>query len=327
MITAKNNFLFIILFFLLSSCNASDSLMPERLFSAGGSMPLFREFDDVYEPSGVIQLNNGHLLIVEDEKGYPFSLLQLNDDNSFKHLPLSTTAYNQNTEQKIKLDDLEGITLGENNWIYAITSHSRTSKGKRKKHREKLVRFHIINNQIQDYQVLPSLTDAIARLIPSKSMDKLNIEGLAYDTANKSLLLGLRRPLINGLAIIIQIKALDNLFNTGNLDNLSTNILTIDLQGKSIRSIEYDPILQGYLIAAGSKKGRNDPFSLWLWKQNQISPLKISEVDDIGYTEGISTIKDTMGNSALLLVQDDGQRGQATGHYIIIPYDRLQTNQ
>lgn len=320
MILAKTT-LFLILSYFLVACDAKNN-------SADNSTISFQQFSDIYEPSGVVQLSDGRLLLVEDEKDSPFSLLQLDEANNFHHLSLSNKVQSKDgTKIKIKLDDLEGITVGEEGWIYAITSHSRTAKGKRKKHRERLVRFRIVNNEIHSYQYLPSLTTALAKLLSKKSIAKLNIEGLAYDAKNHSLLLGLRRPLINKSAIIIQLNNIDKLFESRDVSTLSANVITLDLQGKSIRSIDYDSVLRGYLIVAGSKKGRRDPFKLWLWKNNQLKSVKITDLDDIAYTEGVTSIKDVSGNEALLLVSDDGQKGEAAGHYMILSYDRLQISQ
>ena len=320
MILAKTTLLITLSYF-LAACGVENNFSDVSVIN-------FQQFSDIYEPSGVVQLSDGRLLVIEDEKDSPFSLLQLDKSNRLHRLPLSNKVLSKNsTEIKITLDDLEGITIDDKGWVYAITSHSRTAKGKRKKHREKLVRFRIVNNEIQSYQDLPSLTDALAKLLVEKSMAKLNIEGLAFDAVNRSLLIGLRRPLIKKSAIIVQLNNIDALFESRDVKNLSASVLTLDLQGKGIRSIEYDRVLKGYLIVAGPKKGRHDPFSLWLWKDNQLKSIRITGLDDIAYTEGIASIKDVSGNAALLFVSDDGQKGKAAGHYIILSYERLQINQ
>jgi len=281
----------------------------------------FQQFSDIYEPSGVVQLADRSLLIIEDEKHHPFSLLKLSKGNRLDRLPLSISTKNK----KIKLDDLEGIAYGDDDWIYAITSHSRTSKGKSKKKRERLVRFHVKNGQLLDYQKLPSLTTALIQAFnkPIKRPDKLNIEGLAYNKKNKSLLLGVRRPLPMGQAAIIQINHIDELFNTKNIENLSTTIIALDLQGKGIRSLSYDPVLQGYLIIAGSVKKRDGPFELWLWKDNTLKRIQLSGIENIGYAEGITPIKTSNGDRFLLFVMDDGERGEAAAHYVILSYEQL----
>ncbi len=284
---------------------------------------VFQRFNDIYEASGVVQLPDGRILIIEDEKEHPFSLLRLNNQNYFQRLPLSKFVKIGEKQKIIKLNDLEGISLGKNNWVYAITSHSRNSLGQRKKSREQLVRFHVGKKQLIHFQSLSSLTKQIAKLLPNKSIKNLNIEGLAYDLQSDSLLIGLRRPRLNNKAIIIKVSNIEQLFEQKRITQLIADIITLDLQGKTIRSINYNPTIKGFIIVAGSKKGRNTPFQLWLWKNNKLFPLQIKDINNIGYTEGTSTIKTAQGET-LLLVMDDGERGKATGHYMMIPYNKIR---
>ncbi len=294
----------------------------------------FFSFDDIYEPSAIIQLSDGRILIAEDEKDYPFSLLSF-DSNAkknqhFKRLPFDVTLKYSDGSKAPLLNDLEGLTQGKQHWIYATTSHSRNSKGKRKAEREQLVRFRIEKNGIVDYQIAIGLTEYLQATLPKKkAFKKLNIEGLAYDQQHGDLLLGLRSPLHKNKATLIRLKNPEALFKIRNTphSNSSTEVShetkLLDLDGNSIRSIEYDPILKGYIIVAGSVKDRGKPFKLWLWKENKLQKIKLKGIDSIGYTEGITSVKDSQGNAQLLLVHDDGQRGQSTGHYQLLPYDKI----
>ena len=314
MTLTKKIYTYLFISFLLTACNAEENLS-------------FQRFTDIYEPSGVVQLHDGRILLVEDEKEHPFSLLQLNQDDSFTRLPLSKLVQTKNGIKKIKLDDLEAMTLGADNWVYAITSHSKTSSGKRKQYRERLVRFQVADEQLVNYQSLSSLRGMLSKALPRQSMHKLNIEGLAYDHTTNSLLLGFRRPLQHKKAIIVQLTQIDEAFKKSDVNLLSAKTTLVDLHGRSIRSLDYDPILQAYLLVAGSQKSRNSPFSLWLWDGQAVKPVAITGLDSIAYTEGITSIKTASGEPALLLVSDDGKRGGTKGHYIILPYNRLQINQ
>lgn len=296
---------------LLTACGAEENIA-------------FQRFADIYEPSGVVQLRDERILVVEDEKEHPFSLLKLNEDNSFTRIALSNQVQTKNGSKKITLDDLEAITLGSDNWVYAITSHSKTSRGKRKKRREKLVRFQVAGTQLVNYQSLTSLREWLMKALPYQSMNKLNIEGLAYDYQTQRLLLGFRRPLLQGKAIIVQMANINNAFEKGDENLLSSHVDLVDLHGKAIRSLDYDPVLQAYLLTAGPKKGRHDPFTLWIWDGKEAKPVTISNLNNIAFTEGITSIKTANDEPALLLVSDDGQRGKSTGHYLILPYSHLR---
>jgi len=313
MTIAKALFLYFSLSFLLMACDGKEK-------------SVFQTFSDIYEPSGVVQLADGRVLIIEDEKKHPFSLLKLNKDNSFTRLPLSKNIQTKKGIKKIKLDDLEGITLGSNNWVYAITSHSKNSSGKQKKSREKLVRFRVADGQLVDYQGLASLRNLLAKTLPKESMSHLNIEGLAYDFNAQTLLLGFRRPRQQGNAIVVQLKNINEAFEKNDVNKFSASAISLDLYGKTIRSLEYDPVLQAYLLVSGSKKSRDGNFKLWLWNDEKIQPVSINNLNGIAYTEGVTSIKTATGEAALLLVSDDGQRGKSGGHYAIIPYNHLQIN-
>ena len=286
----------------------------------------FQAFNDVYEPSGVLQLNDGRILIVEDEKDHPFSLLQ-QTKTGFKRVNLKGSLRTSTGKKAPALNDLEAVTQDQAGWIYAITSHSRNSSAQRKNEREQLVRFQIKNNRISDYQIAISsrLMEAFVGVLPKKKQRrKLNIEGLAYDPKHKHLLIGLRAPLLDDHAVIIRLKNPHTLFNTQQDTSLKFEKISLNLKGKSIRSIEYDPILKGYLIVAGSVKDRRKAFKLWLWKADKLHQVDLSKLGSIGYTEGIAPIKDHTGEPALLLVQDDGERGKAAGHYLLISYEQLK---
>ena len=309
-------FLLFIGVFLLS-CSKSDPPSNKNIHA----------FDDIYEPSGVLQLADGRILIVEDEKDHPFSLFQF-ENKQFKRLALHISLQTDHGKKAPALNDLEAITQDKAGWIYAITSHSRNSKAKRKQNREQLVRFRINKLQLKDYQIADSarLMDALTTILPKKKqLRQLNIEGLAYDPQQAHLLLGLRAPLLNDQAVLIRIKNPHTLFDHKSHAKPDLEKISLNLNGHSIRSIEYDPVLKGYLIVAGSVKNRGKkPFQLWLWKANKLHNINLSKANSIGYTEGITAFKDQKGQSALLLVQDDGQRGHASGHYRFLSYDQLK---
>ena len=46
----------------------------------------FQELDGLFEPSGVIQLDNRRLLVIEDEPAHPFTVLSFAQDGSAERL-------------------------------------------------------------------------------------------------------------------------------------------------------------------------------------------------------------------------------------------------
>ena len=88
-------------------------------------------FNMIYEPSTVIQLRDGNILIAEDEGDISLFLSPL---VNIKSVPGSEPVRLQQINGV--LDDLEGSALGKGGEVYLITSHSTDKKGKRKKKEE-----------------------------------------------------------------------------------------------------------------------------------------------------------------------------------------------
>lgn len=70
--------------------------------------------------------------MAEEEKDTPFSLLNIHPDGRTTVEPLLVDTADHGPG---KLDELEGLTLTRAGFVYAITSHSRNSKGDEKKSR------------------------------------------------------------------------------------------------------------------------------------------------------------------------------------------------
>ena len=68
---------------------------------------MINEFINIYEPSGIIQLSNGQVLIVEDDGTKPLSLLELNPNNPYDYMDV-LNAFNL---ASIGVNDLEAIKL------------------------------------------------------------------------------------------------------------------------------------------------------------------------------------------------------------------------
>lgn len=283
----------------------------------------FSSFSGIYEPSSVVQLADGRLLIAEDEMKHAFSLLEWQEaSDSFKRLSLKDKAKMLvGGKIKLKLDDLEGLAIGTESWIYAVTSLSRNSEGKRGKHRDRLVRFRVDDDRLYDVEIVDDFASHLHKAIPSLEKKHLNIEGLAFDIEKQALLLGLRMPLQGDKALLVSVNNVDAAFAG---KPLSTQLVELDLGGEAVRSIDYDPVLKGYLIVSGAPFEREGkPFKLWLWKAGVLSMLQVNGIEHIGFTEGVTSVK--LGNEeGLLLVMDDGQRPKKPAHYLFVEYERLQ---
>jgi hypothetical protein len=283
----------------------------------------------IYEPSGVVQLADGRLLVAEDEAGHALRLVSLEPGGGGLSGagPLALDA-------PLVLDDLEGVSLDPRGFVYAITSHARTERGhKRIAQREQLVRFRLERNAIIEMRALDDLRTHIAALNPllQKSVGKkaakqglgLNIEGLAVSASGEQLLLGLRSPTRAGRAIVLTLRNLQRAF-AGESPNMVEN--TLDLDGAGIRSLSYVPRLQGYLIVTRREDKKKRPFRLWFWDGAAASRalrVSVDGIDDLRRTEAIAPIA-WAGAEGLILLSDEGNaKKNRPGRYLLLRYEQL----
>ena len=282
-------------------------------------MAVANEFKSIYEPSGAVVLSDGKVLLVEDERERTLQLLEISKEGNIKELgtPKMSQIIKRSLEQKV--NDVEGVTTDGNAQVYLIASHSTNKKHKHKKAREQIVRLTYKDGRFSHFQHYHGLLKSLKKLHPKlnssshKHKKEINIEGLAWDNNNKSLLIGLRSPLIKGKAVVVSLKNPNAIFDNKEQPKLARPIL-LDLKGKGIRAMSWDEGKQGYWIVAGSVGKRKGSFSLWFWdkKKNHLN-IAYKNVD-IGYTEGVTPIK----GMGLFLVQDNGSVTTHGGGYLFI---------
>lgn len=291
------------------------------------ALPHFSALPGLYEPSGVVQLADGRLLAVEDEKAFPFSLFSFDADGRLAGPPHALAAPD-------KLNDLEGLTLGPTGRFYAITSHSRDGEGERKKSRCRLLRFRVEGEALVDAAVFERLLPALGAAHPAlaaaievadvKSDGGLNVEGLEMAPDGRELLVGLRGPLIGGRAVVAALAEPDALFDTDASPRISLRL--IDLGGQGIRGMAWLGALGGYLLISGPLTGRPEAFGLWLWDGAGASARRVAipGVPTLARAEGVCAAS-VGGRPMVLLVSDDGER--ATGRcasYLLVEAAHLQ---
>lgn len=301
----------------------------------------FSPLEGVFEPSAVQQLSDGRFLLAEDEKEHPFDLLTPGKDGDFQVESLSPEDQFEKGgpgDGFRKLDDLEALDVDRDGRVIAITSHSLTGKGKSKQSREKLIRFRIIGNRMQEpgivYDLRSHLMDAIPALKEAgeardvKNGNGLNIEGMALDPSGKQLLIGFRGPLVDGKAMIAIIENADTVFEKGVSPRIRRNPVLLDLKGQGIRGMARVSRLNGFLILSGPReKTHAESFGLWFWNgQTGVSPerVTVSGLQSLEHAEGITPFNS--GNrEGILIVSDDGDRSSGKpAQYLILGYDQLK---
>jgi hypothetical protein len=301
------------------SVSAGDQIEPGKLKEKR------MKFSQIYEPSGIIQLVDGRLLLIEDESTHPFSLCVLEE---YKGQPSIARAVNISMSDIA--DDLEGLTHGPDGWIYAITSHSREKSGKASGHREKLLRFRVDEEgKLKEYSEYDGLLPAMLAVLDGldSAAGSINIEGLSADRDRNKLLIGLREPVVAGAALIVTLENPEGLFERGESPRLASQIVRLQLQGGGIRAMAYVKELDGYLIANEIVPAGGKP-KPWLWFWDGVAGhaarrLNFPGSDKLKNIEGISPVS-VQGRSLLLLVCDDGKRQKGdAAHYRFVEFDQL----
>jgi len=297
-----------------------------------------QQCDTVYEPSGITQLPDGRIIVVEDEKTRPFSILTLNDNMKISTEPLQTKSFFAKIIESKNigaLGDLEAVDVDDQGFVYAITSHSLTLSGKRSPIREKLVRFKVEGNRRSAPGILTDLKksmisineklSAASKVFDNKDLNRLNIEGLSFDKTKETLLIGLRSPVINGKAVIMVMKNPISSFENSETPKFEDDPIYLDLDKGGIRAIAYDPKLNGYLIISRQEK-KGEKFKLWLWNGvagHAPQRIRIDDKYNLSKAEGITPIHHN-GIERIMIAFDVGKKTKRKkGCYLFLTYDQL----
>lgn len=276
---------------------------------------MFIALNGIYEPSAIQQLPDGRFLVAEDEKEHPFALVSIQPDGATHSVPLEI-----DSEDAAKLDDLEGLTLDAKGNLYAITSHSRNSKGEEKKSRDKLLRFRVEGDRMVSPVVLTGLKAALAATHPIlseaaavldvKADGGLNIEALEMTPDGQHLLIGFRSPLLDGKAILTRLDNPATAFDTGAALRVSPVLVTLDLGGHGLRALSWIPTLNGYLLVSGPVAKEQTQFRLWFWSGHHDEPPRPAEVNGLSgfeHAEGVTAAM-IADQPKIVIVSDDGSR-------------------
>lgn len=295
---------------------------------------MFIALHGIYEPSAIQQLPDGRFLVAEDEKEFPFSLLTIHPDGSTTQQSLIVDS---GDESPGKFDDLEGLTTDSAGFVYAITSHSRNSKGEEKKSREKLVRFRVEGNRLTSVRIRNDLKRALtaahpllakaAAIADVKGEGGFNIEALEFSADQRNLMIGFRSPLDTGWALVATIKNPAEMFESGAAPNVSPDLIRLDLGGDGLRGMSWVPALQGYLLISGPVTKAKTQFRLWFWNGQADAKARPAEVEGLPgfeHAEGVtSAVID--GKPRIVIVSDDGSREEGRpARYLLLDPQKIR---
>ncbi|MGB1310160.1 MAG: hypothetical protein ACPG47_03070 [Leucothrix sp.] len=308
------------------------------LYPWQGETDAIKAFSGVYEPSAAQQLNDGKLIVLEDEVSRALNLLRFGAKGQLNEDAILDKQLNAQLDER--LDDLEGIAIGQKGEVYATTSFSRTRKGKRRTNREKLVRLVFDENgQLVKQNVYKHFAKSLNKsgLFStlnannegrSIALSALNIEGLSFDADKQQLLFGLKKPLVNDLSVIIYLNNPEQVLDGTEEPLLAKEATLLDLQGGGIRSLCYVKKLQGYLIANEVDYGGGPKQSqLWFWQGADHQPVALT-LPEIAEMENIEAVSPVIinGKAKVLVMSDDGsRRKKQPAHYSVIEYNSIQS--
>ncbi len=224
--------------------------------------------------------------------------------------------------------DLEGSArIGDR--VYWIGSHGRNSNGRIREERRQFFATELRRDGDGVVTVVPigthrDLAPALRAVSPglaaaigdgpsapdlAPEKDGINIEGLAAGSDGRSLLIGMRNPLVGGQAILVLLENAAEVVEMGTAPRIGAPF-TLDLGGRGIRSIEYVPARGNYLIIAGPNGDGGAEFDLYRWSGHRGDrPVPVRGVAEL--LRGLDRFRPEAmlvdaGGVRVLLISDDG---------------------
>lgn len=276
-----------------------------------------------FEASGVVSVPGG-VLVVDDSRPGEVLWAPFTADGVGDVQAIATG---------VSVADPEGITT-DGTWIYVVGSQSRGNGAS-------LARFKFdpATRTASGAESMTGLETMIEEAIPSlrppapggkgtKGMkgDKgkkgkkgnkkdeeafaLNIEGLTWDPKGSRLLLGVRAPVVDGMALVVPLRLRDRA-RPVSVANVSIEApMRIDLGGSGIRGMEHDTTAGGYQIIAGHPTGARD-FRLVTWSGTGAAVQEVQRFAAGEKPEGVTRVT-IAGKPATFVVFD-------TSQYVMLP--------
>jgi hypothetical protein len=219
--------------------------------------------------------------------------------------------------------DLEAAAwLGER--IVWIGSHSRSKKANIRPSRHRLFATQLSwKNGKPALTVIGvpycSLVADLGKRWPSLELDPklppkeggLSIEGLSNTSNADELLIGVRSPLIDEKALIVRLSNAEEVLDCGATPRFDEPLL-LDFAGRGIRSIEFWPERQRFVILAGPAGDKGD-FSLYWWvgtaaaQPEEIEAVRFSQMK-LGECVAPEAVFIEARSGTLYVLFDEGRR-------------------
>ncbi|MBN1561462.1 DUF3616 domain-containing protein [candidate division KSB1 bacterium] len=283
------------------------------------------QYYEMCDASAALPVDEEHFIIANDEDNL-LRIYHYNEKMPVRTFDLSAFLGIKRGDKSPE-SDIEGAAKIDD-YNFFITSHGRDKKGRLQKNRQQ---FFAVKIDRQSLQIKPvgrpyqHLLDEMVRMDrlkklgvydsyqPSQKKNTVlapkelgvNIEGLAAAPDRRSLLIGFRNPVPGGEALVIE------LLNpvavvTESASPRFGEIYLLDMDDRGIRSLEYDPQLNDYLVIGGAQDDEIDA-KLYLWNARaQGAPVEIAEVDFRRYDKLTPEAMFTTHQNRLQIFSDDG---------------------
>ena len=264
-----------------------------------------------YEASGLAAVpGDSQFLFVDDGQKTEIYLLSLSSDGT-------QTGHAVALPLPADVTDMEGITT-DGHFHYVVGSQSKKTGFDG----DGLVRFTFDpdTRRIDSVQTIRGLKAWLAANVAElRGTERLigdhvlSIEGLAWDPANRRLLLGLRAPVVADSALVIALRLADST-RAFAADNLVADgaTLRLPLDGAGIRGIEWDPVAGAFLVITGAALDDEDrDFRVLEWNGQSGSELReVATYERRLKPEGIA--RAALGGRGRVVVFD-------VGHVAVMP--------
>ena len=191
--------------------------------------------------------------------------------------------------------------------VYWMSSHSFNSDGEDKSKRKVFFATRIVQAGGKPTLVgigkpVKSLRDSLAKAAGVEPKE-MNIEALTA-TPEGVLLIGLRAPLRNGMALVVPFKNPGAVVDDPNTTPDFGAAIPVKLEGRGFRSMEtLGSGTAPYVIVAGPVSDSAEGFALFRWSGPGTDPIKVEGVDLTGIKpEGAMSVP---GQNLLQLLSDD----------------------
>lgn len=277
------------------------------------------------DASTAIAISRDSFFVIGDEKK-PKARLYYTTGGSLPEAALKGML-SHGTEKKEP--DLEASALVKET-VFVIGSHGRNDKGILCPERNQLLAFkykmkddnlklsqvgscysdlhkHLLkDHKFQQFALDSDPENDNDDLVP-KEGKSMNVEGLAVARNGEDLLIGLRSPLFQSKAILIPLKNPIKLVKEEDGKPTFGDAILLDLNNQGIRSIEYWPENDCYLVVSGNF-GNKRGFQVFTWNGSDDKPVRILDALDEELFNPEAIVVFPSENSKFLLLSDDGTR-------------------